>query len=329
MYSRRWLLVAVMVCGLGASCSQFNTNLTTQTSTSRLTFLSPGTTTMGTVPSTGLPIIANGAGFISGAIILWNAGPGQVPKQLTTTFVSSNQVTATVPASEITTAGTVYVAVQIPGSAVSGTSNIYATTTTEVSNVVPFLVSTPAAAGPTVTSLSQSSTPYCGPAGFMLTVNGTNFVSGSVVNWNGLSRTTVFGSSTQLTVSILTTDSAFPGTAGISVSNPGATSSSVPFTMTTPVTSLPTPSIASLSSTTATAGAAAFTLAVTGSSFVPCSVVQWNGVVLPTTFVGATQLNATVSGADVFSPGSVPVNVFTLAPGGGNSAGSITFTVSP
>lgn len=329
MHSRSWLLVAVMVCGLGASCSQFNTNLTTQTSSSTLTFLSPSTTTMGSVPSTGLPIIANGAGFVSGAIILWNAGPGQVPIQLTTTFVSTTQLTATVPAADITTVGTVYVAVQIPGSAVSATSNIYNTTTTEVSNLVPFMVSTPAAASPTITSISPSSTPYCSPAGFTLAVNGTNFNAGSVVNWKGSPRATTFGSSTQITASILATDAAFPGTAGVSVSNPGATSNSVSFTMTTPTTSLPAPSIVSLSPTTVPAGAAAFTLAVTGSSFVPCSVVQWNGIALPTAFVGATQLNATVSGADVFSAGSIPVNVFTLAPGGGNSAGSITFTVSP
>src|SRR5258705_10902624 len=45
--------------------------------------------------------------------------------------------------------------------------------------------------GPTLTTLSPSSAVAGGPA-FTLTVNGSNFVSGSVVRWNGANRTTTF-----------------------------------------------------------------------------------------------------------------------------------------
>jgi hypothetical protein len=59
-----------------------------------------------------------------------------------------------------------------------------------------------------------------GPA-FTLTVNGTGFVSGAVVNWNGSARTTTFVSSSQLTASILVSDIALAGTANVTVTNPG------------------------------------------------------------------------------------------------------------
>lgn len=59
-----------------------------------------------------------------------------------------------------------------------------------------------------------------GSAGFMLTVNGTGFVSGSVVNWNGSPRTTTFVSSSQLTSSVSSSDVAAVSTASVSVTSP-------------------------------------------------------------------------------------------------------------
>jgi hypothetical protein len=59
-----------------------------------------------------------------------------------------------------------------------------------------------------------------GAAGFTLTVNGTGFVSGAVVKWNGSARTTTFVSKSRLTASIPSTDVAKAGTASVSVVNP-------------------------------------------------------------------------------------------------------------
>jgi hypothetical protein len=59
-----------------------------------------------------------------------------------------------------------------------------------------------------------------GGAGFTLTVNGTGFVSGSVVNWNGATRTTTFLNSSQVTATIPASDVATAGTASVTVSNP-------------------------------------------------------------------------------------------------------------
>jgi trimeric autotransporter adhesin len=355
MYSRRWLIGALVVAGLAGGCSQFNTNLTTQTSTSVLTFLSPSSVGVGSVPSTGLLITANGAGFVSGAIILWNLGPNQV--QLTTTFVNSSQVTATVPAADFTSAGTVAVAVQIPGSAVSGSSGTTATTTTEVSNLVNFTIGPQPPPPPTITStsISPSSTPiasipYCGASGFTLVVNGTNFVAASVVNWNGTPHAITFVSATQITAVITPMETAFLGAAVITVSNPTATSPPVTFTMTTPTANLAAPSSPSLQQTQAAAGSPAFTLRVDGTSILPCTVVQWQAssssaiTTLATSYVPATQtapayLNAIVPAADLLAVSSPQVFLFTLGPAGslttpgcvlvGCISAGATFTISP
>jgi hypothetical protein len=80
-----------------------------------------------------------------------------------------------------------------------------------------------------------------GSPAFTLTVNGTGFVSGAVVNWNGSARATTFVSSSQLTASITAADVATAGTATITVTNPtpgGGISNSVFFQVTAPTVGL-------------------------------------------------------------------------------------------
>ena len=57
-----------------------------------------------------------------------------------------------------------------------------------------------------------------GGQGFTLTVNGSGFVSGSVVNWNGNPRATIVTNASQLMAAILASDIVGPGTAYVSVS---------------------------------------------------------------------------------------------------------------
>lgn len=57
-------------------------------------------------------------------------------------------------------------------------------------------------------------------AGFTLTVNGTGFVRGAVVNWNASALMTTFVSGSQLTATVPASDIATAGTAGVTVSNP-------------------------------------------------------------------------------------------------------------
>ena len=86
---------------------------------------------------------------------------------------------------------------------------------------------------PSVSSLAPSNV-LAGAAGFSLTVSGTNFVSTSVVRWNGTNRATTFVSSTQLRATILVTDVVTAGTAQVTVVNPapgGGTSNPLTFTI--------------------------------------------------------------------------------------------------
>jgi hypothetical protein len=82
-----------------------------------------------------------------------------------------------------------------------------------------------------------------GASSFTLTVNGSNFLSGSVVQWNGANRSTTSVNSTQLTASIPATDVANAGIAQVAVFNPapgGGTSNALNFTIGTPPSSCPT-----------------------------------------------------------------------------------------
>jgi hypothetical protein len=87
---------------------------------------------------------------------------------------------------------------------------------------------------PSVSSLAPN-TKLAGAALFGLTVNGSNFVSGAAVRWNGTNRATTVVSGTQLQATILATDIAVAGTAQVSVLNPapgGGTSGALAFTIT-------------------------------------------------------------------------------------------------
>ncbi len=58
---------------------------------------------------------------------------------------------------------------------------------------------------PSITSVSRTGVQVGGP-NFTLTVNGTNFVSGSTVRWNGADRTTTYVSPGRLTATIRASD---------------------------------------------------------------------------------------------------------------------------
>ncbi|MBI4293686.1 MAG: DUF11 domain-containing protein [Betaproteobacteria bacterium] len=86
---------------------------------------------------------------------------------------------------------------------------------------------------PTTTSISPASK-NVGDATFTLTVNGTNLVAGSVVNFAGSPRTTSYVSATQLTATIPASDLTIVGTYNITVFNPtpgGGTSNVQTFTV--------------------------------------------------------------------------------------------------
>ena len=91
----------------------------------------------------------------------------------------------------------------------------------------------------------------------------------------------------------------------------------------------PKPSLKSMSPTTKKAGDTAFTLTVMGKSFSPGSLVEWNGTPLQTNFLSVSQMTTQIPAALIATPGTATVTVFTSSPGGGTSATSLTFTITP
>ena len=264
------------------------------------TTIAPNSATAG---GAALTLTVNGSNFVGTSAVQWNGSPR------TTTFVSSHKVTAKITAADIALAGTFPVAVLNPGPG-GGTSNS-----------LTFTVNNPR---PTATSLSPSSTTAGGPA-FTLTVTGTNFVSTSVVNWNGSSRTSTFVNATKVTAMITAADIATAGTAKVTVTNPapgGGTSSQLTFTIDNPV-----PRAISLSPSSANAGGPQFTLTVNGTGFVATSSVHWNSGSLTTIFVNSGQLTATVPANDIANAGTASVTVVNPSPGGGTS-NALTFTIN-
>ena len=230
-----------------------------------ITSLSP---TSGTKGGAAFTLTVNGTGFVSTSVVNFNGAAK------TTTFVSATQITASIAAADIAAAGTLNVTVTnlAPGGGTSGIS------TFTVNNPVP-----------AITSLSPTSA-ITGGAAFTLTVNGTSFVSGAVVSFNGNARTTTFVSATQVTAAITAGDIATAGTFNVSVTNPapgGGASGNSPFNVNNPV-----PAITTLSPSSATVGGVAFTLTVNGTNFVSGAVVNFNGNAKTTTFVSATQVTA-------------------------------------
>src|SRR5207249_3019012 len=154
----------------------------------------------------------------------------------------------------------------------------------------------------TTTSISPTNK-IVGATAFTVTVNGTNFVSTSVVQFAGSNRTTTFVNSTQVTATILASDLTTAGTFNISVFNPtpgGGTSNTQTFTVNNPL-----PTTTSISPTNKIVGATAFTLTVNGTNFVSTSVVQFAGSNRTTTFVNSTQVTAAVQASELPSPGEL------------------------
>jgi hypothetical protein len=90
---------------------------------------------------------------------------------------------------------------------------------------------------PLINNLPMPDAAAPGSPGLKLTVNGTGFVSGATVNWNGSPRATVFVSISQLTATILASDLNTAATVSITATNPapgGGTSNVVFFQVTSP-----------------------------------------------------------------------------------------------
>jgi hypothetical protein len=162
--------------------------------------------------SAGFTLTVNGSGFVSGAVVYWNNVP------LTTSYVSSTELTAQVLATDLTYAGSDWVDVGNPGGGYSSSISF---------NVV--------ALNPSLTQISPASV-VAKTTPTPIIVNGGNFMTGATVQWNGKPLTTTYLSSSQLQVTPTAAQLASASIVQLSVSNPppGGISSEMNFDVTYP-----------------------------------------------------------------------------------------------
>jgi len=248
-----------------------------------------------------------GTGFSTFSVVRWNGA------DRATRLISTTKLEASIFNSDLPAAGTAQISVFTPGpgggttSAIAFTIDPTATLTVSASTVAP---------------------------GSSATVTLNNGFGGSD-DWLALARTDALGTNVQqwtyvgAGVTTRTWTVTMPETVGAYEFRLFVGHGTL--MATSPVINVdaslnPAPIVTSLSPASTVAGGPALTLTVTGSKFLAGSVVRWNGASRPTTFVSATQLQASIGAADIAVASLANVSVFTPAPGGGVSA-PVTFTV--
>src|SRR6267154_2778708 len=185
---------------------------------------------------------------------------------------------------------------------------------------------------PTIATLLPTSV-NSGDSTFTLTVNGSTFLPGAIIDFNntttgfGNTLVTTYVNSTQLTGTVPASAIVLPGPFTINVLNPVPTigpSNYVNFTVN--VGTYPVPTLGSVNPASAIAGSLPFSIIVPCANCASSAVLNFNGVAKPT-FVSNSfsspyfqNVSATISTTDISTPGTVQVTVSNPAPGGGPSA---------
>ena len=241
-------------------------------------------------------LTVTGTNFVPGMNILWGT------TWVGSTYVSATEVTTTIPASLIATAGSTGIVIYDPGVAWSSAA---------------FFTVNPAP--PSITSLGPASA-TAGGAGFMLTIKGTAFTPDATSTWGTTPLGTIYVSPTQLTAAVPASLIVNSGTASVTVTTSQGTSAPSTFT----INPAP-PVISGLSSASATAGGPAFTLTIYGANFTSAANAIWGSTALATTYISPTQIMAAVPASLIATAGTAGVTVSTAA---GTSA-PVTITINP
>ena len=146
-------------------------------------------------------ITITGYNFISSSTVQFNGSAR------TTTYTSSTQLQAQITAAHIASPGLAALSVTnpTPGGGNSGSAE--------------FAISPASNPAPSALSLIPSSV-SAGSPGFILTLNGSNFIPASIIEWNGVALSTNYLSDTQLEAQIPASDLIDPGVADVFVLNP-------------------------------------------------------------------------------------------------------------
>ena len=283
--------------GTGSVSSQSTPDASSTPPVPTVTSMSP---TSVLASSGSFTLTVYGTNFLPGAIIRWNYG---VPE--TTTYVSSTEVTAVIPASQFPP----------PGS--------YGVSVVTTSGISPYLMFTINPGQPIITSLSPNSV-TAGNVAFPLFVFGNYFDSTTVVYW-GSTPLVMTHVGSVLTATVPASLFATAGTANITVTAKGGTSAPVSITI------LAMPLMISLSPASVPAGSATFNVTIKGVNFLPTSGAGLTGpsgnAWLGATYVSSTQLTVSVWSSLVAIAGTDDIYVYT--PGGYGSTRPLTLTINP
>jgi hypothetical protein len=166
--------------------------------TPAITSLSPNSANEG---GSAFTITVTGYNFISSSSVQWNGSAR------TTTYTSSTELQAQITAADIANSGSAQLSITNPAPGGGG------------SGAAEFIISPTTNPAPTVLSINPSSV-NAGSPELILTVNGSNFLPTSTIEWSGVALSTSYLSDTQLEAQIPATDLAAPGVAEIVVLNP-------------------------------------------------------------------------------------------------------------
>lgn len=237
--------------------------------------------------------------FSSSAQVIVNGTP--VP----TTFVSSTQLIASVPAGVTPDATQYVVSVTNPK---AFTSNLLLLTTT----------------APTLSAVNPSS--VLAGSNASVTLTGSNFVSGAqlFLGTGSTGLSTAFVSAKQLTATIPANLIPVAGTVQAFILNPNSIAKSTAVTLNI---ANPKPIIGGLSPSNVAIGTPGVTVTINGTGFVPTSQVSLSGKAATMTYISPTQVQVTIPAATLAKKATLSVNIQNPTPGGGGSNG-VNLTVS-
>jgi outer membrane protein assembly factor BamB len=294
------LSLLIAACGGGSSSSPS----TAESAPVAISSLAPASAFAG---GAAFVLTVTGSGFVSGSVAQWN---GQT---LPTQYVSATSLTATVPAADIAAVGTASITVSNASAGGAGSS------------VVSFAINE--GPSPALTSLAPAAAAV-GSGSFTLVVTGKNFTSQSTVLWNGKPQPTVYDSSMQLSVSIGATELSGVSTVAVTVMNDaaeGGTSNPAAFDI---QAVLPAPTLKSITPNTIPSGTTNVTLTATGTNFTKTALIYIEGNAVPTKYVSATTLTATVPSTYLVQQGNISITVADIA-SGDVPTGAQTLSVPP
>ena len=244
-----------------------------------------------------LELTLNGNNFNGTSVVDFG---GSLHSPLTSTATS---MTVIIPGSDLPI-GVTAVSVTNPPPG-GGTTTSLSFTVTEQSNPVPVVV-----------SVSPQSVP-AGSAAVGLSITGSGFISETEVSIDGETLgATITETSADATLSAELLR--IPGTLTGFVTNPSPGGGTASFSINVLT---PQPSISGFDPTTADAGLESLGLTVTGSNFSLNAFITVDGAEIPTRVISETQLDGTIPGVLLRSPGELAIGVTNPPPGGGSADG--------